>query len=57
MEDLNKNHNPNGISVSEADDPEDLDRFIEKRKIQNEALMKIAGIKLHSSEKKDEKKK
>jgi|GEM_PF-5093912 len=44
MEEIKKNHNPDDFIGSEKDDVEDLDRFIEKRKIQNEALKKIAGM-------------
>ena len=34
--------------IERNDIEEDLDRFIEKREIQNEALKKIAGIKADS---------
>jgi len=42
---------------TDRDDIEDLDRFIEKREIQNEALKKIVGIKEDPAEIKYEKSK
>jgi adenylyl- and sulfurtransferase ThiI len=39
-------------SLKRVEEEEDLDLFIEKRKIQNEALKKIAGITNSSKEQK-----
>jgi hypothetical protein len=45
------------MSNSEEEDLEDLDLFIEKRKIQNEALKKIVGSNLQLTEKDQNKRK
>ena len=45
------------IETAGMEDNEDLDRFIEKRKIQNEALKKIADMNLLSRGDVDKKKK
>ncbi len=37
--------------LSDIEDKENLDRFIEKRKIQNEALKKIADMNMASTKK------
>ena len=46
MEELNNKNISKSLAEPEIDDNDldDLDRFIEKRKIQNEALKKIAGL-------------
>ena len=49
--------NSREIESVDKEDLEDLDRFIEKRKIQNEALKKIAGMKIDSMEKRQKKRK
>ncbi len=44
-----KNDNSREISAHAGDDPEDLDHFIEKRKIQNNALKKIVGLDIDAN--------
>lgn len=57
MEQAKKNKKPREKTTADLDEQDDLDSFIEKRKIQNEALKKIVGMDLPLSDKTSGKKK
>jgi len=57
MEQSKKKNKPREKSKPDQNDQDELDSFIEKRKIQNEALKKIVGMNAASLDEKAKKRK